>query len=211
MSEPSPPDPVVVNFPPAPPPDWMANQLQDHIDVARSARSLLPQVRAVGEALCAVFARGGILYSFGNGGSAADAQHFTGEIIGHYKRHRRALGAVTLSTDPSTMTCIGNDYGFDYVFSRQLEGLLRPGDAVAAFSTSGTSANIVAGLGAARERGATTVFFGGGDGGHARGLADFALISPSSSTPRIQELHTFMLHTISEVVDSWAAGEDAKP
>ena len=106
------------------------------------------------------------------------------------------------------MTCIANDYCFEDVFARQLQGLLRPGDVVAAFSTSGASANVIAALATARERGATTVLFGGADGGPAHQLADFALLSPSSSTPRIQEMHTFMLHVISELVDAWAAEED---
>jgi D-sedoheptulose 7-phosphate isomerase len=188
-------------------PDWMTRQLADHVAVGEAAAALLPATRAVAELLCDAFARGGILYTFGNGGSAADAQHLTGEIIGHYKRDRRPLGAVTLSTDPTTMTCIANDYSYDDVFARQVAGLARPGDVVAAFTTSGRSANVVTALRAAREAGATTVLFGGGDGGPAREHADHVLLSPSSTTPRIQELHTFLLHVISEHVDAWAAGE----
>ena len=132
--------------------------------------------------MCERFAERGILYTFGNGGSAADAQHFTGEIIGHYKRDRRPLGAVTLSTDPTTMTCIANDYSYEDVFSRQVEGLARAGDVVAAFTTSGNSDNIVSALRAAREAGATTVLFSGGDGGRAKADADYALIVPSTVT-----------------------------
>ena len=188
--------------------DWMHEQLADHIRVAEAGAELLPAVHEVGRMLCAAFGDGHILYTFGNGGSAADAQHFTGEIIGHYKRDRRALGAVTLSTDPTAMTCIANDFSFGEVFSRQVEGLARPGDVVAAFTTSGRSANIVSGLEAAQAAGATTVLFGGGDGGPAKRFADYALLSPSTSTPRIQEFQTFMLHVISEMVDAWAAGED---
>jgi D-sedoheptulose 7-phosphate isomerase len=187
----------------------MADQLADHIATAAAAGPLLPQVRAVADLLCASFAKRGILYTFGNGGSAADAQHQTGEIIGHYKRDRRPLGAVTLSTDPTTMTCIANDYSYDDVFSRQVTGLARAGDVVAACTTSGRSANVLGGLRAAREAGATTVLFSGGDGGPARELADHALIAPSTTTPRIQELHTFWLHVISERVDAWAAGDEA--
>lgn len=187
--------------------DWMAEQLSDHVATARTMDALLPMVRAVGDALCAAYGNDRTLYTFGNGGSAADAQHFTGEIIGHYQRDRRPLGAVTLSTDPTTMTCIANDYSFEEVFSRQVDALARPGDVVAAFTTSGTSPNVVAGLAAARRRGATTVLFGGGNGGPALEFADHPLIVPSNSTPRIQEMHTFMLHIISELVDAWAAGE----
>jgi D-sedoheptulose 7-phosphate isomerase len=187
--------------------DWMRDQLQTHVTTAQQSFDLLPSVREVAAVLCESFAERRILYTFGNGGSAADAQHFTGEIIGHYKRDRRPLGAVTLSTDPTTMTCIANDYSWDDVFSRQVEGLARKGDVVAAFTTSGNSANIVAGLAAGRRAGATTVLFGGGTGGAALEHADYALIAPSSITPRIQEVHTFMLHAISEYVDAWAAGD----
>ena len=187
---------------------WMNDQLHAHIAVAEAGEALLPQLREVGAMLCEAFAAGHILYTFGNGGSAADAQHFTGEIIGHYKRDRRPLGAVTLSTDPTTMTCIANDYSYDDVFARQVKGLARPGDVVAAFTTSGRSANIVSALEAAKAAGATTVLFGGGDGGPARRFADVALLSPSTTTPRIQEFHTFMLHVLSEIVDAWADGDE---
>jgi D-sedoheptulose 7-phosphate isomerase len=189
-------------------PDWMNDQLDTHIATAQQSFELLPKVREVAALLCRSFERRGILYTFGNGGSAADAQHLTGEIIGHYKRDRRPLGAVTLSTDPTTMTCIANDYSYDDVFARQVEGLAREGDVVAAFTTSGNSANIVSALAAAHAAGATTVLFGGGTGGAALELADYALIVPSSITPRIQEVHTFMLHAISEYVDAWAAGDE---
>jgi D-sedoheptulose 7-phosphate isomerase len=188
--------------------DWMRDQLTAHIETAEAGADLLPAVREVGRMLCDAFADGHILYTFGNGGSAADAQHFTGEIIGHYKRDRRPLGAVTLSTDPTTMTCIANDYSYDDVFSRQVQGLARPGDVVAAFTTSGRSANIVSALEAARANGATTVLFGGGDGGPAKEFADYALLSPSTTTPRIQEFHTFMLHALSEMVDAWADDDE---
>ncbi|MET4637973.1 SIS domain-containing protein [Mycetocola sp. 2940] len=188
-------------------PDRIRAQLDSHVEVARALEPLLPELRRVGDLLIAAFGRRNILYTFGNGGSAADAQHLTGEIIGHYVRVRRPLGAVTLSTDPSALTCIANDFDFSEVFARQVEALVRPGDVVAAFTTSGTSPNVVAGLKSARSSGATTVLFGGGDGGRAREFADHALLVPSTSTPRIQEAHTFLLHAISEMVDAWAGGE----
>ncbi len=187
--------------------DWLTAQLDTHVTTARAVESLLPEVRAVGRLLCDAYAGRHVLYTFGNGGSAADAQHFTGEILGHYKRDRRPLAAVTLSTDPTTMTCIANDYSYEDVFSRQIEALANPGDVVAAFTTSGNSANVVSALRRAREQGAATVLFGGGDGGEARAFADYPLVVPSDETPRIQEMHTFMMHAISEMVDAWAAGE----
>lgn len=188
--------------------DWLDAQLDAHIRTATAAEPLLAEVRAVGDMLIDAFTRGGTLYTLGNGGSAADAQHFTGELIGHYKRDRRPLPAVTLTTDATVSTCIANDYAFEDVFSRQVEALARPGDVVAAFTTSGRSANVINALTAARANGATTLLFAGGDGGPSLPLADHALLAPSTETPRIQELHTFLLHALSEILDAWAAGED---
>lgn len=190
-------------------PDSMSEQLADHVATARAAAALLPEAKKVAEALCRAYAVGGVLYTLGNGGSAADAQHLTGELIGHYKRDRRPLPAVTLTTDPTVATCIANDYTFEDVFARQVTALAKPVDVVAAFTTSGRSANVVTALEAAKRNGATTILFGGGDGGPARQHADHALLVPSTSTPRIQELHTFLLHAISEAVDEWAAGAAA--
>lgn len=190
------------------PTDWLTTQLDEHIATAEQARAVLPELAAVAELLCSTFADRGILYTCGNGGSAADAQHLTGEIVGHFVRHRRPLAAVTLSTDPTTISGIANDYGYEQVFSRQIEALAREGDAVAVFSTSGDSPNVIAALSAARKAGAATVLFGGRDGGRARALADHALIVPAVSTARIQEVHTFFLHAISERVDAWAAATE---
>lgn len=188
--------------------DWLDDQLTAHIRTAEGAEALLPRVREIGDMLIDAFERGGTLYTFGNGGSAADAQHFTGEVIGHYRRDRRPLPAVTLTTDATVSTCIANDYAFEDIFSRQVEALAHPADVVVAFTTSGRSANIVRGLTAARANGATTLLFAGGDGGPSLALADHALLAPSDETPRIQELHTFLLHALSEILDAWAAGED---
>ena len=127
------------------------------------------------------------------------------ELIGHYRRDRRPLPAVALSTDPSVVTCIANDYAFDDVFARQVEALARPGDVVVGFTTSGRSANVVAGLAAGRAAGATTVLFTGRDGGPAAGHADLVLAAPADATARVQELHVLFLHLVSEVVDAWAA------
>ena len=187
--------------------DRMAEELADHVRTAAGMQAMLPAVRAVGALLCDTYARGGTLYTLGNGGSAADAQHLSGEMIGRYKRERRPLAAVTLSTDPTVMTCIANDYVFADVFSRQVQALVRAGDVVAAFTTSGRSPNVVEALRTARSQGAVTVLFGGGDGGPAAAHADHALLVPSTVTARIQEMHTFLLHAVSEVVDAWAAGE----
>lgn len=187
----------------------MNDQLAEHLVLTQELVELLPTVGQIVDAMKLSFSSGGTLYTFGNGGSAADAQHFTGELIGHYRRDRRPLPAVTLSTDPTTMTCIGNDFSFDDVFSRQVQALVRPADVVAAFTTTGRSANVVAALQAARDRGATTVLFGGGDGGLSLLHSHYALLPPSSLTARIQETHTLLMHLISEELDRWAADTTA--
>ena len=178
--------------------------LDDHRAVAAGMDELLPTLEEVTERVIAAFAAGGRLYALGNGGSAADAQHLAGELIGRYRRERRPLPAVALSTDPSVVSCIANDYAYEDVFARQVSALAGPDDVVVGFSTGGTSPNVVRGLAAARARGATTVLFSGGDGGPARAHADHALIVPSDVTARVQEMHVLLLHLLSEGVDVWA-------
>jgi D-sedoheptulose 7-phosphate isomerase len=190
-------------------PDTARDQVAEHRAVAEAVETLLPVLADVTRRLCAAFEAGGRLYTFGNGGSAADAQHLAAELIGRYKRDRRPLPAVALSVDPSVVTCIANDYAYEDVFARQVEALARPGDVVAGFTTSGRSENVVRGLSAARRAGATTVLFGGGTagGGAAAEHADVALVVPSTTTARVQEMHLLLLHVLSEGVDAWAAGE----
>ena len=184
-------------------------QLEDHKAVATDLEDLLPAVVTMISRLCAAFDVGGRLYTFGNGGSAADAQHLAAEMVGRYLRDRRPLPAVALTVDPSVITCIANDYDFDQVFSRQIEALAGPRDVVVAFTTSGRSPNVVIGLEAAARAGATTVLFSAGDGGPAAEGADITLLVPSTVTARIQEMHLLLLHLVSEGVDAWAAGEPA--
>lgn len=193
------------------PPVWALTQLNAHRQAAQDFEDVLPAVLAAAEALRASFAAGGFLYTFGNGGSAADAQHLSGEMIGRYKRERRPLPAVTLTTDATVVSCVANDYSYDEAFSRQVQALARPGDVVAGFSTSGRSPSVVAGLRAGREAGATTILFGGVQAGPAGEWADHLLLSPANATARVQEMHTLMLHLISEYVDAWAVGEDPAP
>jgi D-sedoheptulose 7-phosphate isomerase len=190
-------------------PDAARDQIAEHRAVTEAIDALLPALAHVTERLCDAFEAGGRLYTFGNGGSAADAQHLAAELIGRYKRERRPLPAVALSVDPSVVTCIANDYAYEDVFARQVEALAKPGDVVAGFTTSGKSPNVVRGLAAARRAGAMTVLFGGGSegGGPAAAQADVALIVPSATTARVQEMHLLLLHLLSEGVDAWAAGE----
>ncbi|MDT0378228.1 SIS domain-containing protein [Streptomyces sp. DSM 42041] len=187
--------------------DALTRHLADHLDAAEGTRALLPALDAVASDLIDVYAGDGRLYTFGNGGSAADAQHLAAELIGRYLRQRRPLPAVSLTTDPSVMSCIANDYAFDDVFARQVEALARPGDMVAGFTTSGRSPNVVRGLAAARKAGAVTVLFCGGTRGGlpAAEHADHTLLVPATATARIQEMHLLLLHLLSERVDAWAA------
>jgi D-sedoheptulose 7-phosphate isomerase len=189
----------------------MSEALAEHRAVLDDVEALLPEVAAVARRLVDAFERGGRLFSFGNGGSACDAQHLAEELVGRYRRERRPLPAASLSADAAVLTCIGNDFGFAEVFARQVRGHARAGDVVVGFTTSGRSENVVRALEAARELGATTVLFGGGDGRPAADHADHALVVPSSSTARVQEMHVLLLHALLEPVDSWAAGEEAGP
>ncbi|WP_141935626.1 D-sedoheptulose-7-phosphate isomerase [Microbacterium sp. SLBN-154] len=186
----------------------MNRYLSDGVDRYLAAASMLRNLEgAVAEAtetIKAAFIAGGHLYCMGNGGSAADAQHFVGELIGHYRHDRAPLPAVALGADATTMTCIANDYDFSVVYARQITALARRGDVVAAFTTSGRSANIVQGLEAARRASARTILFTGSRPGPADEHADIVLRAPAALTPRIQEVHTFLLHTISEELDDWA-------
>jgi D-sedoheptulose 7-phosphate isomerase len=184
-----------------------SDPLADHLAVAREVEALVPTLRDAADRVIAAFAAGHRVYAFGNGGSAADAQHLAAELIGRYARDRRPLPAVALTVDPSVVTCIANDYAYDQVFARQVAALAERGDIVVGFTTSGRSPNVVEGLAAARRIGATTVLFVGGDGGDARRHADIALVVPSTTTARIQEMHLLLLHMLSETVDAWAADE----
>ena len=178
----------------------------EHMQVAAAAASLLPEAERLADRLCEALGRGGKLITFGNGGSAADAQHFAGELLGRFRDTRRPLPAIALSSDPSVVTCVANDFGYDDLFARQVAALATPGDVVIGISTSGRSPNVVGGLRAAREAGALAVAWTGADPGPAREEADMVLAVPSATTARIQEVHTLLMHTICVAIDAWVAG-----
>ena len=138
----------------------------------------------------------------GNGGSAADAQHIAAELTGRYKTERRGLAGIALTTDTSALTAIGNDYGYDRVFDRQVEALVNKGDLVLGISTSGNSKNVVNALRLANELGCITIGFTGRDGGEMNEVCDINLIVPSDNTPRIQEMHILYGHTICQIIDN---------
>ena len=184
----------------------VADPIDEHIELAQRVRELEAAAEAVSAALIEAFGGGGRAYTFGNGGSSADAAHFAEELVGRFGRERRPLPAQSLSVDAAALTCIANDFSYDEVFERQVQAFARAGDVVIAFSTSGRSPNVVRGLAAARAAGAATVLFGGGDGGPAATHADHLLVVPSTSTARVQELHVLLLHLVLDRVDAWAAG-----
>jgi len=137
----------------------------------------------------------------GNGGSAADAQHFAAELTGRYKTERRGLPGIALTTDTSALTAIGNDYGYDRVFDRQTEALACKGDLLICISTCGNSKNVISALKLAKEMGCSTVGLTGRDGGAMNDVCDINLVVPSDNTPRIQEMHILFIHTICQIID----------
>ena len=172
-------------------------EFDEHEAVAGATRAALagPFARLVAAAAASIRDGGKILF-FGNGGSAGDAQHLATEMVVRYSRDRAPIAALALVTDSSALTAIGNDLGFDEIFARQIGALGRPGDLAIAISTSGRSANVIAGLHAARELGLVAAAFGGGDGGDMKGLADPLLAVPSTVTARIQEMHITLGHML---------------
>ena len=185
--------------------DRVRTLLEDSLAAHRAALEVLAEPTAAAAArLGACLDAGGKILACGNGGSAADAQHFAAELVGRFERERAALPAVALSADTSALTAIGNDYGFEAVFRRQVEGLGRPGDCLLAISTSGDSPNVLAAAAAARARGLGVVALTGRDGGQlagALGAGDVELRAPAASTARVQELHILLLHCLCDLLD----------
>jgi len=167
----------------------------------RFAEQYAPRIESVARRMVEVLERGGKLLFFGNGGSAADAQHLAAEFVNRFLRDRNALAAVALTTDTSALTSIGNDLGFEHVFSRQVEALGRTGDLVVAISTSGNSPNVLQGVQAARRLGCATVGLTGGSGGLLASSVDEAFVVPSAETPRIQETHITLGHALCALVE----------
>jgi len=182
----------------------LAKRLDEHIAVARllgGDRRIAGQVNEVAKRIVECYRNGGKTIFFGNGGSAADAQHAAAEFMGKYLKDRKSLPSIALTTNTSTLTAIGNDYGYDEVFRRQLEGLLKKGDIVIGISTSGNSPNVVNAIEYARDNGGFTVALVGAKKCKLDEIADICIKIPSESTPRIQEMHEFLLHTICEIVE----------
>ena len=172
--------------------------------------ALLATARKIAAAVIAALRSGNKLLIIGNGGSAADAQHIAAEIVGRYKHDRPACAAIALTTDTSALTAIANDYGFEQVFARQLEGLGARGDVLLALSTSGRSPNILAALRIARQRGLVTIGFTGNTGEPLTSLCDHLLVAPSDDTPVVQQIHLAVAHGICDEIEQTLMRETRK-
>ena len=175
--------------------------LNSHIEVANKMEQILPLVQKAGEICIDSLNAGGKVLIFGNGGSAADAQHIAAELSGRFKKERNALAGIALTTDTSALTAIGNDYGYDVVFSRQVEALCNKEDVVIGISTSGNSVNVIKGIEVAKNKKVKVITLSGKSGGEMKNLGDVNIIIPSSDTPRIQEMHIMVGHMICALID----------
>ncbi|HNZ57009.1 MAG TPA: SIS domain-containing protein [Methylophilaceae bacterium] len=182
--------------------EYLQGEHAAHMAMFNALAPLFPTISDVGIAMQNTIQNGGKILIMGNGGSAADSQHIAAEIVGRYKKERKGMPAIALTTDTSILTSVGNDYGYDYIFARQIEALCRPEDLVIGITTSGNSANVVRAIEAAKAIGATTVGLTGGTGGKLKDLCDFSLVMPSSVTARIQEAHIFVGHSLCEILES---------
>lgn len=173
-----------------------------HIEVMEMvAERLAPEIESLCALLAATIREGNKVLVMGNGGSAADAQHLAAEFVGRFLLERKALPAISLTTDTSIMTAVGNDYGFDEIFKRQIEALAAPGDVVIGISTSGRSNNVFHALTAANLIGCKTVGLLGRDGGNIGGIVDLNLTVPATETPHIQEAHAAIIHVVCDLVE----------
>ena len=188
----------------------LRNNLERSVEVHNRLLSTgLPQLMQAADALVKAYCLGHKALFFGNGGSAADAQHLAAEFVGRYLCERDPLPALALNANSSAVTAIGNDYGYEQVFARQLQALALPGDVAVAISTSGNSGNVVEGVKCARRLGLFTIGLTGASGGRLRDLVDVLIAAPSDETPRIQECHILVGHALCDAVEQAIADEHA--
>jgi D-sedoheptulose 7-phosphate isomerase len=179
----------------------LKNCLDAHIETAKKMEELLPLIQEAGELATNTFKNGGKVLICGNGGSAADSQHIAAELSGRFKKERIALAGIALTTDTSALTAIGNDYGYEFVFSRQVEALAKEGDLFIGISTSGNSLNVIKAIESAKKIGCKVITLTGKTGGKMKNLGDINLVMPSNDTPRIQEMHIMVGHMICAIID----------
>jgi D-sedoheptulose 7-phosphate isomerase len=175
--------------------------LKEHIQTAKKMEDLLSLIKEAGELCLNALKNGNKIMLCGNGGSAADSQHIAAELSGRFKKERIPLAGIALTTDTSALTAIGNDYGYEYVFSRQLEALGKEGDVLIAISTSGNSPNVIKAIESAKKTGMKVITLSGKDGGKMRKTGDVNIVIPSNDTPRIQEMHIMVGHMICALID----------
>jgi len=178
----------------------------EHLEIAKTLPNLAAAVSSAVDIISASLESGGLLLIAGNGGSAADAQHIAAELTGRFLRERKPLRALALHGNTSALTAIGNDYGYEHVFARELSAHARPGDVLLAISTSGNSRNILRAIDVAREHKVTVIGLTGGSGGQMRTACDLCISVPSKSTARIQEMHITIGHTICELLEERLTG-----
>jgi D-sedoheptulose 7-phosphate isomerase len=176
--------------------------IEESSEVKKLSISLAPAIEKATKLIEGALKSGNKIILAGNGGSASQATHIAAEFTGRYKLERRSLPGISLSSDLSAITAIANDYGYEFVFSRQLEGLGNKGDVFIGLSTSGNSPNIIKAIESARKKGIKTIALIGKDGGKMKGMSDIDLIVPSNNTPRIQECHLMIMHIMCEVVEN---------
>jgi D-sedoheptulose 7-phosphate isomerase len=182
--------------------EQIRNELKESIAVKNQVlNELVPQIEKAARLLIDALKAGNKVLFFGNGGSAADAQHLAAELVGRFQKERSSLPALALTTDTSILTCLSNDYSFDVIFSRQIEGLARPGDVAVGISTSGNSPNVLKGLEKARALKCKTIALLGCGGGKIAAAADLAVIVPGKATPRIQESHITIGHILCSLIE----------
>ena len=180
----------------------IARELQEHLETIEAVIGTMEEnLEKASRMAVEVLKNGNKVLLCGNGGSAADAQHIAAELTGRYKTERRGLAGIALTTDTSALTAIGNDYGYDRIFDRQVEALVNEGDLLIGISTSGNSLNVLSALLLAKEMGAKTLGFSGKGGGKLNYACDINLVVPSDDTPRIQEMHILFGHTICQIID----------
>jgi len=183
----------------------MKKEIEDYIikssEIAKNSVSISDEIERSINAIVECLDKGNKIVLFGNGGSAADAQHIAAELIGRFKAERKSYPAIALSTDSSVLTSLSNDYSFDVVFSRQCESLVVDGDVVIGISTSGNSTNVEKALLVSKNNGATTIGMLGNKGGKIKEVVDIPIVVDSSSTPKIQEVHRIVYHVICEMVE----------
>jgi len=181
---------------------FVDKNIESTINVIQSLNKSKKEIIDAANIISKSIQNGGKLLVFGNGGSAADAQHIAGELVGRFQKNRQSYPAIALSTDTSIITAIANDFSYDLIFSRQCEALVRENDVVIGISTSGNSMNVIKGLETAKEKNAITVGLLGNDGGKIKDIVDIAIIVKSSITAKIQEGHRAIYHTICEMVEN---------